>query len=187
MDRGMSLEISRNRAQRKYSARVQLLRLLWALATPLFRFSPRPCFGWRAFLLRCFGAKIGRSVHIYSSAEIRFPWNLKIDDYAAVGEHVLLYNLGPMYIGHSVTISQGSHLCGGTHDHRSKDMTLIGTPVTVEANAWICADAFIGPGVTVGEGAVVGARAAVFRDVPAWTIVGGNPAKPIGRRELRHD
>lgn len=180
----MSIDISANRSQQKYTRRIQLLRVLWWIVHPLFRYSPRPCFRWRAFLLRCFGAKIGASVHIYGSARIQFPWNLQIDDFAAVGERVILYNLGPLRIGHSVTISQGSHLCGGTHDYQSADMRLICLPITVEPDAWICADTFVGPGVTIGEGAVVGARAAVFKDVAPWTIVGGNPAKQIGVRRM---
>lgn len=180
----MSLDIQRNRKQARYLLRVQVLRVLWGVAQLFFRFSPRPCFGWRAFLLRCFGARIGRSVNIYNSARIQFPWNLQIDDLAAVGERVILYNLGLLRIGHSATISQGSHLCGGTHDYTTSDMRLRCEPITIERNAWVCADAFIGPGVTVAEGAVVGARAAVFKDVAAWTIVGGNPAKQIGVRTL---
>ncbi len=180
----MSLNIQQNRDQTKYPTKIQLLRVLWAVVRPLFRWSPRPCFGWRAFLLRIFGAKIGRSVHIYNSVQVQFPWNLQIDDFAAVGERAILYNLGQLRIGHSATISQGSHLCGGSHDYTSPDMILLCEPITIEASAWVCADAFIGPGVTVGEGAVVGARAAVFRNVPEWTIVGGNPAKEIGKRTV---
>lgn len=134
--RPMSLNIQQNRDQTKYPTKIQLLRVLWAVVRPLFRWSPRPCFGWRAFLLRIFGAKIGRSVHIYNSVQVQFPWNLQIDDFAAVGERAILYNLGQLRIGHSATISQGSHLCGGSHDYTSPDMILLCEPITIEASAW---------------------------------------------------
>jgi putative colanic acid biosynthesis acetyltransferase WcaF len=161
-----------------------LKRLLWVIAGPMFRFSPRVLFRWRAFLLRLFGARIGRHVHVYNTAVIYFPWNLEIDDWSAVGEGVLIYNLGPIKIGKKVTISQRSHLCAGTHDHTDPTMPLLKPPITVEDQAWVCSDAFVGPGVTVGEGAVVGARAVVVKDVEPWDIVAGNPAHSIGKREL---
>jgi putative colanic acid biosynthesis acetyltransferase WcaF len=159
-------------------------RVLWMLGQYLFRWSPRPFFGWRRFVLRCFGAEIGQGVNIYSSATIYFPWKLSVGDWSAIGEGALIYNLGPITIGEQVTVSQRAHLCAGTHDHTDPSMPLQKPPITVEDQAWICADAFVGPGVTVGEGAVVGARAVAVKDVAAWTIVGGNPAQELGTREL---
>lgn len=158
-------------------------RVLWGLVKPLFRFSPRIFFAWRNFLMRCFGARIGNQVHIYNSAVIYFPWNLEVGDWSAIGEQALIYNLGPVRIGARVTISQRAHLCAGTHDHADPSMPLLKPPVTVADQAWICADAFLGPGVTVGEGAVVGARAVVVKDVAPWQIVAGNPARVVGQRE----
>jgi putative colanic acid biosynthesis acetyltransferase WcaF len=96
----------------------------------------------------------------------------------------MIYNLGPITIGEQVTVSQQAHLCAGTHDHTDPAMPLLKPPITIEDQAWICADAFVGPHVTVGEGAVVGARAVAVKDVPEWTIVGGNPARKIGQRKL---
>ncbi len=180
----MKTDIAANRGSSKYPVQDQLCRVLWGLVKPLFRFSPRIFFGWRNFLLRCFGARIGKQVHIYNSAVIYFPWNLEVGDWSAIGEQALIYNLGPVCIGARVTISQRAHLCAGTHDHADPSMPLLKRPVMVADQAWICADAFLGPGVTVGEGAVVGARAVVVKDVAPWQIVAGNPARVVARREF---
>jgi putative colanic acid biosynthesis acetyltransferase WcaF len=161
-----------------------LRRVLWAFGQWFFRLSPRPCFGWRGFVLRCFGARIGAHVHTYSSTRVYFPWNLTIGEWSALGENALVYNLGPVTIGERVTISHGAHLCAGSHDYRRPDLPLLKPPITIGDQVWICADAFIGPGVTVGEGAVVGARAVAIKDVAPWTVVAGNPAELIKKREL---
>jgi putative colanic acid biosynthesis acetyltransferase WcaF len=179
-----SLDIAANRAARKYSGGEMCRRILWMLLQPLFRFSPRPCFGWRRFLLRCLGARIAPSVHIYNSATVYYPWNLEVGDWSAIGEHVYIYNLGPVKIGVRATLSLGAKLCAGSHDHTRADLPLLKPPITIGDQAWICADAFVGPGVTVGEGAVVGARAVVVKDVAPWTIVAGNPAREIAKRTL---
>ncbi len=180
----MKTGIATNRSSNKYSMRDQMRRVMWGLVKPLFRFSPRIFFAWRNFLLRRFGARIGKQVHIYNSASIYFPWNLEVGDWSAIGEQALIYNLGPVRIGARVTISQRAHLCAGTHDHKDPSMQLLKPPVMVADQAWICADAFLGPGVTVGEGAVVGARAVVIKEVAPWQIVAGNPARVVAKREL---
>ena len=140
------LDIKENRQARKYTLGEMTRRVLWTFAQPLFRFSPRPCFGWRRFLLRCFGAKIGRSVHVYPSATIYFPWNLEAGDESAISEHVFIYNLGRVTLGSRVTISHRAHLCAGTHDHTKPDFPLLRPPIVIGSDAWICADAFVGPG-----------------------------------------
>lgn len=178
------LDIEQNRRAQKYSSGEMLSRLLWTFAQPLFRFSPRPCFGWRRFLLRCLGAKIGRNVHIYPSATIYFPWKLEAGDESAIGEYAFIYNLGRVTLGARATISHRAHLCAGTHDHTKSDFPLLRPPVVIGEQAWICADAFIGPGVTIGEGAIVGAGAVVMKDVKPWMIVVGNPARGIKTREI---
>lgn len=154
------------------------------LIGPVFRFSPRSCFEWRCFLLRCLGAKIGRDVHIYSSATIYYPWELEVADESAIGEQAYIYNLGRVTIGPRATISHRAHLCAGTHDYTEADFPLMRPPIVIGEQAWICADAFVGPGVTVGEGAIVGAGAVVMRDVEPWAIVAGNPARVINRRVI---
>ena len=179
------LDIRDNRSAQKYEAWDLVRRVLWMMGRYAFRWSPRTAFGWRRFVLRLFGATVGTEVHIYNTATIYYPWNLTIGDWSSIGEDALVYNLGPVTIGERVTISQRSHLCAGTHDHTDPAMPLQKPPITVKDQTWICADAFIGPGITVGEGAVVGARAVAMSDVDDWTIVGGNPARAIKERTLR--
>ena len=179
----MTNDITSNRAAQKWTAREQAGRVLWALATSLFRFSPRMLWGWRRMLLRMFGAKVGANAHIYPSVRIGIPWNLEIGEQAAVGDRAILYALGPIRIGARATISQYAHLCAGTHDWRDPAMPLVKTPLVIGEDAWVCADAFVGPGVTIGDRAIVGARAVTMKDVAARAIVGGNPAQVIGSRD----
>lgn len=179
------LDIVRNRAARKYSRRENLERVLWAMAAPLFRYSPRVLYSWRNMLLRLFGARIGRDVRVYPSVRVFLPGLLLIGDETTIGDDVRLYNLGRIEIAAQVTISQGAHLCAGSHDHQDRAFPLIRASITIGRSAWVCADAFIGPGVQLGEGAVVGARAVAMRDVPAWQIVAGNPAAVVGTRVLK--
>ena len=178
----MRLDVAANRQARKYSAGEMWRRVAWSLGGWLMRLSPRPCFGWRRWVLRGFGARVGREVRVYPSTRIYFPWNLRVGDWSAIGEDVLVYNLGVVEIGQRVTISHGAHLCAGTHDYRRADLPLLKPRIQVGDEAWICADAFVGPGVVVGPGAIVGARGVVMKDVPGETIVAGNPAACIGRR-----
>lgn len=179
------LDISANRKAVRYSRGELLLRVLWGLCKPLFRFSPRTCFGWRRMLLRLFGAKVGRNVHIYGTAVIYMPWNLEIGEWSGIGEQAFVYNLGRVTIGDMTTISQRAHLCAGTHDFTDPSLPLLKPPIAIGNQAWICADAFVGPGVTVGEGAIVGARAVVVKDVGSWDVVAGNPARFIKKRVLK--
>ena len=178
-------DIAANRAAAKYSRKEQLLRVLWSVGAIVFRLSPRPCFGFRRWLLRLFGAELGANTNIYPSAHIYFPWNLKVGEWSSVGEWALIYNLGPVTIGNNVALSQRTHLCAGTHDRTRADMPLLKPPINIGDSAWICADAFVGPGLKVGEGAVVGARSVVVKDVPAWCVVAGNPARVIKPRIMR--
>jgi putative colanic acid biosynthesis acetyltransferase WcaF len=181
----MTLQIEACRSQRNYTLLEKLLRVAWAAAWPAFAWSPRLCWKWRNFLLRLFGARIGRGVQIDPAVRIFAPWQLAVGDWTAIGWGVALYNLGPMTIGSRVTISQGAHLCGGTHDYTDPTMPLRRMAIEVEDEAWVCADAFIGPGVTVGRRAVVGARAVAIRNVPAAMIVAGNPAVVVKPRVIR--
>ena len=178
------VDVKENRRARKYTTGEMTRRMLWTLARPLFRLSPRPCFGWRRLLLRCFGAKIGRSVHIYPSATIYFPWNFEAGEGSAIGEQALIYNLGRVTLGSRVTISHRAHLCAGTHDHSKSDFPMLRPPIVIGSEAWICTDAFVGPGVTIGDGAIVGARAVAMKDVKPWSIVVGNPARESKKREI---
>jgi putative colanic acid biosynthesis acetyltransferase WcaF len=130
-------------------------------------------------LLRLFGAKIGRHVQIHPSVRIFLPWNLEVGEWSSIGFDALVYNLGRVTIGERVTISQRAHLCAGSHDYRDRAMVLLKPPICVGDGAWICADAFVGPGVTVGEGAVLGARSVVMRNVEKNAVMAGNPARRV--------
>jgi len=140
----------------------------------------------RVGLLRLFGARTSRKVRILGSVRIELPWSLTLGEYISIGPRVHLYNLGGIRIGDRASISQDAYLCGGTHDYTTLAYPLIRKPIIIGRYAWIAAGAFIGPGVTIGEGAVVGARAVVMKDVEPWTVVAGNPAKVIKKRELSH-
>jgi len=182
-----NLNIHQNRASTKYSHKEIVQRILWGICTPFFRYSPRTFFRWRCFLLKIFGANIGKQVHIYNSATIYMPWNLEIGDWSSIGEYAFIYNLGKITIGTKATISHRAHLCAGTHDHTLPTLPLRKPPIHIGDQCWICTDCFIGPGTTIGEGAVVGARAVLTKDVPPWTIVAGNPAKFIRARIMQDE
>ncbi|WP_301750318.1 putative colanic acid biosynthesis acetyltransferase [uncultured Erythrobacter sp.] len=134
-------------------------------------------------MLRLFGAQIGASVHIYPTARIAIPWNLQVEDYVAIGDHAIIYSLGKIHLKARATVSQYAHLCAGTHDWRDKAMPLLKPPITIGEDVWICAEAFVGPGVHVAARAIVGARAVVTKDIDADQIVVGNPARQIGLRQ----
>jgi putative colanic acid biosynthesis acetyltransferase WcaF len=181
-----NLNIDKCRTLRPYSFKEYLGRILWVFINPLFRFSPRVFFGWRRFLLRLFGAQIGYQANIYPTVRIYLPWNLTLGNKSSIGEWALIYNLGRITIEDSATISHQAHLCAGTHDYSDSTLPLIRLPIHIGAQAWICADAFIGPGVTVGEGAVVGASSVVVKDIPPWNVYAGNPSKFIKTRTIKN-
>lgn len=160
-------------------------RLAWNI-TWLLLFRPSPWFmeGWRIFLLRLFGAKFG-SGRVNPSVRVWAPWRLVAGNNVYIDRDVYLYNAFGMEIGNRVVISFGACLCTATHDFRMPDFPLTGRKITVESDTWIAAEAFLTPGVTVRQGAVVGARALVNRDVEPWTVVAGNPAAVVATREIR--
>lgn len=180
----MSLEIQTNRKARKYPYHELGLRVMWSATWPLFRFSPRLCWGWRRWLLRMFGAKVGKRVNIFPSVRIFAPWHFTIGEDSSIGFDALIYNLGPITLGQRVTISQRAHLCAGSHDYTDPSMPLTKPPIVIDDEVWVCADAFIGPDLTIGDGAVIAARSVVVKDVPAWKVVGGNPAKILKDRVI---
>lgn len=170
-----------------YNINHRLIRVLWMVVWTLFArpFPKSLCKGWKRFLLRLFGAQIHDTASVHSSATIFYPPNLVMEEYACLGPRVNCYNAALVKVGAHSTVSQGAYLCTATHDITDPLHHLYSQPIVIEDQAWIASEAFIGPGVTVKQGAVVGARAAVFKDVEAWTVVGGNPAKFIKKRILQ--
>ena len=151
----------------------------------LFRFSPRLFHSWRNFLLRSFGAKIGKGCHVYPKAKIWAPWNLIMEDYSCFADDVVCDSMDKVYIGKKVVVSQGTHIVTGSHDYTDPKFCLFTRPVTIGDHAWIAAEVFICPGVKIGEGAVVGARSVVVKDVPAWRVCAGDPCKVLKEREMK--
>lgn len=168
-----------------HSFRNRAARAAWGFVwVALYRPSPRLLHGWRRFLLRLFGARVGRGAHPYPSARIWAPWNLDLGGNSSLADDVDCYCVDRITIGAGVTVSQYAFLCTATHDYENPRFPLVTAPIWIGDHAWICAGAFVGPGVSVGVGAVVGARSAAFRDVPAWTVVAGTPAKFVKPRHV---
>ena len=169
-----------------YSAGEHIRRRLWAVVeATLFRWSPEPLHRWRAALLQMFGADIPEpgKVVVFPSARIHFPWKLRLEPRAMIGRDVRIYNLAPITLHRGANVSQLAHLCAGTHDYQRWDMPLVAQPIVVGENAWIGAEAFVGPGVTIGKLCVVGARSVVMKDLPERTVCAGNPCRPLKARK----
>lgn len=161
----------------------KLRRLAWRIVeSSLYRWSPVPLHGWRRFLLRMFGGRIGKAAHPYPSARIWAPWNLTMGEGSCLAAGVDCYSAAPITLGDGSIVSQRAYLCAATHDIRDPAFPLVVGPITIGAHAWIAAEAFVGPGVTVSGFAVVGSRAVVTRDVAPAAVVVGNPARQIGIR-----
>jgi putative colanic acid biosynthesis acetyltransferase WcaF len=172
--------------QPSFSLSNRLARVAWGIVYQLlFQTSPRPLHAWRSFLLRCFGAKIGKHCHVYPHAKIWAPWNLIMDDYAGMADDVHCYSMTTISLGKKVVVSQGTYLCTGTHDYEDPNFQLYAKPIYIGAHVWLCAETFVCPGITIGEGAVVGARSVVTSNLPDWTVCAGNPCKPLKPRIIR--
>jgi putative colanic acid biosynthesis acetyltransferase WcaF len=158
------------------------VQLWWLIQASLFAWSPQFLYGWRCLLLRLFGAQIGENVIIRPSAKITYPWKLSIGDNSWIGDNVELYTLGIIEIGNNVCISQRSYICTGSHDYKKDTFDIYAEKITIKDEAWLATDVYVGPGITIGKAAVIGARSAVFNDMPAEMICIGSPAKPIRHR-----
>ena len=172
-----------NRLGRKHQAVRMLWNILWTLTT---WFLPRSLgMGWKRLLLRMFGAKVHPTAQVYSSVRIYYPANLTMEAYSCLADGVECYNVAPVTVGAHSTISQGTLLCTASHDITDSHHRLVTAPIMIEDQVWIGARAYIGMGVVVRQGAVVGATASVYKTVEPWTVVGGNPARFIKKREIR--
>lgn len=158
------------------------VQLWWLVQATLFRWSPQVLYGFRRWLLRRFGARIGQGVIIRPSVTIPYPWKVQIGDHSWIGDDAVLYSFAEITIGRNVVISQKSYLCAGTHDYRAPGFDIQAFPIVIEDEAWLAADVFVAPGITVGRGAVVGSRSSVFTDLPGMMICLGSPARPVRAR-----
>lgn len=180
-----NIQVDLTQYKNKLSLKNKLGRALWGIVYYLFfRTAPFSLLnGWRIFLLRCFGAKLRGKVSVHRTTRIWAPWNLEMNT-TGLAKYVNCYNINKVTIGYCAVVSEGAYLCTASHDITSHQHPLISASIVIEDQAWVATEAFIGMGVTVGQGAVVGARAAVFKNVPSWTVVGGNPAKFLKQRTL---
>ncbi len=180
---GAAVDIGRKPSP--HSTRNKLARSVWGVVqSTVFRLSPRPLHGWRRWLLRSFGAEMGRGSKVLPRARVWGPWNLVMGENATVGDDVDVYCVERIEIGANTTVSQYSYLCGATHDHEHPRFPLVPKPIVIGSSCWVAADCFVGPGVTIGEGTVVGARSTVVRDLPAWSVCAGSPAKVVKERVI---
>jgi len=165
----------------------RLIRMAWGgVWLLLASWTPAPMHPWRRALLRLFGARMGHRADVRGSSRVWLPSNLVMADHALIGPKVNCYNQAPITLGERALISQGAHLCAGTHDIDQAHFPLVARPIRIGAHAWVAADAFVGPGADVGDGVVVGARAVVFGRLTPWTVYAGNPAQPIRQRRWRN-
>ena len=182
-------QVDLSQYQNNLSRKNQLARFIWTLTWLLLaRPLPRSVgSGWKRLLLRLFGAKIHKTAVVYSSVRIYMPWHLEMGEYSCLAPEVDCYNVAKITLGAHTTVSQKSYLCTASHDISKANNPLMTSPIIIENQAWIGASCYIGMGVTIHEGAVVGATASVFKDVEPWTVVGGNPAKFIKKRILKNE
>ncbi len=174
-------DISQNRSPHSFVNKAG--RTLWGVVYLIFfRPTPKVLHGWRRMILRLFGAKIHPTAKVFNSAKVWAPWNLEMEEYACISFDVDCYNVAPIKMGPHSTVSQYSFLCTASHDMDDPAMKLTTAPITIGAGAWICADVFVAPGVTIGDGAVIGARSSVFTSIPANKIAAGNPCKVLRDR-----
>jgi putative colanic acid biosynthesis acetyltransferase WcaF len=161
----------------------RLFRAAWSLAWFLLaRWTPPPLHRWRVLLLNLFGAKVAGNARVHASASIWYPPNLVMGPQATLGPGVVCYSVDRIVIGERAVISQRAHLCTGTHLVDDPHFQIVTRPIEIRAHAWVAAEAFVGPGVTVDEGAVLGARGVTVKDLEPWTIYAGNPARLLGQR-----
>lgn len=162
----------------KLSNKNKIIRTIWIACYVLFfRIVPTPFHGLRCFVLRMFGAKVGKRVHVYPDVSIWAPWNLEIDDYSCLGRKVVCYSVDKVIIGRKVVVSQGSHLCTATHDYTDRKFPLLTAPIVLKDEVWLAAECFVGPGVVANASSMAGSRAVVTKDMEENAIYTGNPAE----------
>jgi putative colanic acid biosynthesis acetyltransferase WcaF len=168
-----------------YPVRDYARRFLWLFVqATIYRMSPGRATAWRRWLLRLFGARMGLHAAVNGRTHIIHPWLLEMGDWSTLAGGVTVYNLGPIRIGNHSLVSQDVYLCAGSHDYRQSSLPLIKPPITIGNGVWICAGAFVCPGVTIGDNSVIAARSVVGRDVPAGVVAAGNPCRVVKQRDM---
>ncbi|MBC7394632.1 MULTISPECIES: putative colanic acid biosynthesis acetyltransferase [unclassified Variovorax] len=168
-----------------FSLSNRLFRALWNLTWALLAsWTPPPFGAWRRFLLTLFGARMGVACDVRGTAKVWYPPHLQMADRSLLADRVNCYNMAPISLGERALVSQGAHLCAGSHDIRTRDFQLIAKPIHIGADVWVAAEAFVGPGVEIGEGSVLGARAVAFKSLEPWGVYAGNPAQFVKRRVI---
>jgi putative colanic acid biosynthesis acetyltransferase WcaF len=169
-----------------FSLKHRIFRAIWAVAWKLLAaWTPPPLHKWRIFLLKLFGADVHPTARVYGQTRIWYPPNLVMRAHAVLGPGVNCYCQARITIGEKAIVSQGAHLCSGTHDIADRNFQLVTRPIVIGDGAWVAAEAFVGPGVTIHEGAVIGARAVLFKDAQPLGVYTGNPAVLIKTRVFR--
>ena len=173
------------KSNRNMNLSEKLYRGIWNFTWfSLARWTPRFFNSWRIFLLKFFGAKIGEKVLIFGSVKIDIPSNFEIGDYSAIGKRVWVYNFSKIKIGSNSVVSQDTTICSASHDYSHPYMSLYAKPISIGDNVWLAANCFIMPGITIEDGAVVGACSVVTKDISEWTVNAGNPCKTVRKRVL---
>ncbi|KAA0217485.1 MAG: hypothetical protein DYG94_00250 [Leptolyngbya sp. PLA3] len=134
---------------------------------------------FRASLIRLFGGDVGKNCTFGGSVEVTIPWNVSIGDNVRVRHGAIIYSLGEITIGDNCVLDARSHLCAGTHDMSDPAFPLVKLPITIGADCMIGIDAYVAPGVEIGDNCRVWPRASVYKSFPAGTSLRGNPARPI--------
>lgn len=187
-DREMAGGVTRDRkdpyTSPQYSFGNRVQRQLWSVVwILLYRPSPRIAHAWRAWLLRCFGAKLGPRCRFYPASRVWAPWNLQCEDTVMVADGAELYNPAPMFLASHAIVSQGAYLCGATHDYNDPKFPVVAFPMSLGRYAWVAARACVSPGVNLGDGAILGLASVATKDLEPWSIYAGVPARKVKDRE----
>jgi putative colanic acid biosynthesis acetyltransferase WcaF len=168
----------------QYSFGNRVQRQLWSMVwIVLYRPSPRIAHAWRAWLLRCFGGKLGPHCRFYPASRVWAPWNLQCEDTVMVADGAELYNPAPMFLASHAIVSQGAYLCGATHDYNDPKFPVVPLPMRLGRYAWVAARACVSPGVNLGDGAILGLASVATKDLEPWSIYAGVPARKVKERE----
>lgn len=161
---------------------VFFVQIWWFCQLLFFNLSPQFMYPWRRYILRIFGAKIGKNVIIRPTVRVTYPWKLTIGNNSWIGDDVVLYSLGEIEIGSNTVISQKTYLCTGSHNFKRRNFPIYAKKIFIDSECWLATDVYVGPGVTIGKGTIVGARSSVYNDLPSRKICFGNPARIVRER-----